>query len=1529
MHVERPREKQAPRRLWWKVLFPSIGIFVFVASLLVGAALHLELSSARQALRRTLVAYLNTTFQGQFIIGELSSLGPFGLRAHDLEIRDPRGSPVLQAEQVSVSFDLFETFERTLRFYEKLSIIIDEVELAQVHLVLSRSPRPSANEDAFQLTIAEAFVPRTERPTAEPSGRAVRVWFPDVRVKTLTVRSELSQAPRALMTSPFLQGQLLVTDVGVAADLPELELNVTGLLPLELALHGKTQIRVPGAISGSVDVLAGQLRGHEDFHYERGLIRASGNVEAINAKDAKTLWGDYPFEGTLGFKHEIQGVLPRLTIDAEVSSGAGRMSAQGRIRVDPEIEADLDLDTQDLDLSLLRRDLPKTTLSLRSAVELWGASGRVVASINATLLPGLVAGEELPAVDLLGSYDERGFLGEATLHERGLPVHVVVRRPEEGATNFELVLKRAQLENSPRVQRYAAIKGQVEGNVLGTVDQGRLVLTPRVAVQGLSYAGTSVRQLTLTGQTETPLDAPVTTWLDLDLNAQSVSRAKLEMTTLSAKAQGTFLEPALQLKGKFKDGTELTAQAIARTDRFEIRQLSAKVTGQEKPIVVSFAHASYGGGRGRLSGFEMESTGHMTADAAFDTRTFDVRLDAQGLDLGRIARVLRLPEGSVEGRLSVETDLHLGERSDGHLRARVEHGVYQGIPGIELELDSTIDGVEVSGRATTAVESLGSGVLDWTGSLGGSPLEKRSWSEMVGQARVELAHLDLRLASILSAPVEGVRDLRGQLSGSVELKRARPENFPSAQIALKTVGFRALIFDRDVAGVDLEAIGELTPELERLSLALRAEDVEGDLATISCELHLPIDDWAQRAPGLTELDGALRTAPLEAVLSLPERDFDTFPRFLSLPELTGRLSARGTARGQLQDPVLSLRAEVKALGGSVTQLGRLIDLETNVRYQPRRSTLSGQAVARSGDNRWASTTFDLALTEGGGANPAWVGHAQAVLDGVPLDAFRSLQDEGVQGLLQGAVVIERDSLHPKLDADLSVRRLQIRGRALGEGRIQAQKVDSTFRAQAEFHDEYGALQADLAATLLEHPWLPLLAADTPIVASLKSQRYDAAVLQPAVSDVISELQGALAGELKAEFFPKHGNEEPKLTLRGRLQLTEGVLTPLSMGLRLNGVELDVEAIPEGKYNAIYIKDLRAMARSEAHNLKGNGVLYFEDLDLVRGSLSISQEQVPILSEGIKLLDLSGQATAKFERRADALHVSLNVPELTALLPTTTDRDLITLDENPTISVLQEPTLSSPDQALPKSLPLLVDVTLGDRVRVKSQIASIKLTGAPHIRYAEKLTIGGRIGLAQGGRVQVLGRVFIIEHGTVFFDSSDPTDPLIDTTATWRAPNGTLVRATLSGSAKKPRLAWSSDPPLAGGEPAIIALVLGASGEGQGGTGAGIAYGAAVLNQMLGQTGLRGVEISAARQSTGDGQVARLSERSWESYSAAVQLSDEVWFEGKYTQEAAGPDNRSRSGFSGTVDWRFDPSWSLRTEVGTLGAGLDLLWQYRY
>jgi hypothetical protein len=67
------------------------------------------------------------------------------------------------------------------------------------------------------------------------------------------------------------------------------------------------------------------------------------------------------------------------------------------------------------------------------------------------------------------------------------------------------------------------------------------------------------------------------------------------------------------------------------------------------------------------------------------------------------------------------------------------------------------------------------------------------------------------------------------------------------------------------------------------------------------------------------------------------------------------------------------------------------------------------------------------------------------------------------------------------------------------------------------------------------------------------------------------------------------------------------------------------------------------------------------------------------------------------------------------------------------------------------------------------------------------------------------------------------------------------------------------------------------------------------------------------------------------YTAAVRIRENLWFEAstyKQTQDASGAAS-DQSVVSGTIDYRFSRKWSLRTELGTMGGALDLLWQRRY
>ncbi|MCH2110827.1 MAG: translocation/assembly module TamB, partial [Polyangiaceae bacterium] len=242
-------------------------------------------------------------------------------------------------------------------------------------------------------------------------------------------------------------------------------------------------------------------------------------------------------------------------------------------------------------------------------------------------------------------------------------------------------------------------------------------------------------------------------------------------------------------------------------------------------------------------------------------------------------------------------------------------------------------------------------------------------------------------------------------------------------------------------------------------------------------------------------------------------------------------------------------------------------------------------------------------------------------------------------------------------------------------------------------------------------------------------------------------------------------------------------------------------------------------------------------------------------------------------------------------------------------------------------PFILKIEMEDEVRVKNRYLNLGILGSPEVRYDGDLKVAGRVELVPGGRVQVLGRNFVVEEGNIAFSLADPKNPHLHIIARWRAPNGTSVRASVSGTPEKLKVEWSSDPPLPGGEAAVMALVLGGGRTDD--TGAEYMALALAMNEALGKVSNK-IDIYTSKENEGsDGEIGQLNERTHESYAAAFQLNDKVWFEGSYQIMTAGPGSQPQSGISGAIDWRFADDWSLRTEAGALGVGLDLMWHYRY
>jgi len=123
----------------------------------------------------------------------------------------------------------------------------------------------------------------------------------------------------------------------------------------------------------------------------------------------------------------------------------------------------------------------------------------------------------------------------------------------------------------------------------------------------------------------------------------------------------------------------------------------------------------------------------------------------------------------------------------------------------------------------------------------------------------------------------------------------------------------------------------------------------------------------------------------------------------------------------------------------------------------------------------------------------------------------------------------------------------------------------------------------------------------------------------------------------------------------------------------------------------------------------------------------------------------------------------------------------------------------------------LDVNIPRQSWIKGSGANIEVQGRLDIdkNYKEPYLITGNIDVVRGD-YQFMGRLFNIESGTVSFRGKKIVDPFLDLRATYEV-SSVEVYINVSGTAEKPKIQLTSDPPLEENE-IVSYLVFGTSSE---------------------------------------------------------------------------------------------------------------------
>jgi hypothetical protein len=487
---------------------------------------------------------------------------------------------------------------------------------------------------------------------------------------------------------------------------------------------------------------------------------------------------------------------------------------------------------------------------------------------------------------------------------------------------------------------------------------------------------------------------------------------------------------------------------------------------------------------------------------------------------------------------------------------------------------------------------------------------------------------------------------------------------------------------------------------------------------------------------------------------------------------------------------------------------------------------------------------------------------------------------------------------------------------VGDGSIKL-RSDAN-RARVDFRVQHGqaSVNGSLDTGVSWASELPAVDDAQPIDIALSAAKLEASVLEPFLADFVSELRGTLNGKVNARLEARALGEETRRVeqVGGNISMSGGAFVLSGLGFRLRDVDFSASARRDGKTTLVDVPDFRATAGSKVQNLQSHLAFRLSGFDIVSGSVSLNVKDLPLVVDGITRADADVDISRLTITRKES-HILVDVPfdQLVARLPGEASRTLTELDENENIKLLQpvtEPKASRDENALP----WLFAIHLGNNAKlVRGEQLNLPISGDPNVTLAVGLGVSGSIGLQRLGTVQLLGKTFIIEGGAVVFDTPDPADPRLDVRASWRSTTGDTLFMYVSGTLSHPKVQFDRSPAQA------LALLRGGTDTGTTDIGFG------VLDTLLADTPLADTPLARLQLRGQDSQDSSHGA----TYTAAYRFGDRIVVEGNYQAAGTTGNGDQFTTVGAAVDWRLTKTVSLRGQLGTIGTGVDLVYQYRY
>lgn len=1495
----------------------------FLAALALSIWVHINHPLVKRAVVDLANAGLADVLYGKIQIDALTDVSLQGISVSHAALLDEQGNLVIELERAQLDFDLIELLAELAMGGENVDLVIRHARVE--HSML----RAIADAESREPTLSRALTPRPAKrrggtSTTSDEAASVRVYFPHIELGVVEAAFTIPGWEQLTPVLGAVKGRVLFSPKGIALDVERFGTTVSGGFGHALRGTGTFSLRAPGALdldfNGFVDDAEIQARAH----LLAGKLELSAHAPRFSPKTLSAWFGNWPLVVPVDLSVTANGELPSLDLTVQGRAEGTEVNLQGPLDLSDGVSGVLRADVQHLDLQALLAKAPATDLN--AGADLVFEARGTTYSLNATgsTMATSIDDIAIPAIDFDVTLSPETTTCSVVVREPGATLHAEAEF-DAGRLDVDVNVPALNLSRQRRLVRTAASTGltgvsALDANFELDGDRFKAELDAELAHFGIGPV--SARQAHLSARAQGALNAPNEAKLQLQARARELQLGQLSFDSATLSASGDL--DAWQAEVTVADADGRRARAKGRVDRtgvmtnvtFEGSRNDVTIEGKARRIDPSEPSID-------IPEFEIRGqSGQLTGNVMAKPGVVQGQVEAKELRLERIARSVGWEDAPFRGKTSFSLDVSLGSdvqraRLDGQFE-HVSVGQW-GDSDFSLWVDLK-DGV-VEGKFEGSDQLGFTAQAKLNAQLAGSALELESWQKGTGTAELAVLSVPLELAPMLwpNGPLEA---LQGRAGARVLLQRPAPEGYPNAFIELGADVERANIRSSKDERLTLSKLttyysGAFIAERRLLNGSLIATDAQGTLLTATSALGFDPGGWLGDPASEAE---RFSRAPLNLVVNVPPRRLSTLPG-VKLEGIDGELSGQFALYGSVLEPQLSILMNANDVRGIGLRDDRPVSVGLNGNVAFSSSEVELEARATLAGQQLLSGRLQGVVPLGTKLVPRW--SADVELQRLPLSLIEPLVAYEVDGQVSGEVHLVQ-SAEPNLNAALQFSNLSSGRAVLGAGTLTAAgepgHLEVAFTSGSGPHALEVGLHADAGV------------ADVPMPDEferaqlrLRARGLDVGALAPLLGGLVARPGGSLDVDMTGVLQRVAADEKSKARakdsrpaewrsqLSGSATLADGSAYVEGLGLELRNMSLVAKAEPWGETTRLSISDFEAEARSSNVNLTGNVDLVLDGLSVSKGTGRFDLDAVPITLQGLNLGRATGTANLALVRKPhwpqsgpaqgkDYMDVGVRLSRWQMKAAPSASRDLIDLNRSSDIVVMQQ---AVPPRATGDVLPFHFNVDLGQHTLFTLADLEVPLGGAVQVDYVTSAKLKGTLLLSRGGRIPIFGRIFEIVDGKVVLNPKQPSNPALDLTLAGRGSDGDMVYVHIGGTLKQP----VTEP-----APAELQALLGG--------GAASVLGSGV--QALGVSQLLG-EAVELRVSSADEQEEEAS------YTAAVRLNEDLWFEANYqrSSQGSGLSQEDSEAVSGSLDYRFKQRWSVRTKVGNTGGSVDLLWQYRY